>query len=57
MGYLRLDLWIMAAKFEFESNESIETARSLFQRALRFLPHSRKIWLEVFCLYTYLDDS
>lgn len=37
----------MAAKFELETNESVETARLLFQRALRFLPHSRKIWIEV----------
>lgn len=37
----------MAAKFEFEANESIETARNLFQRALRFLPNSKKVWLEV----------
>ena len=37
----------MAAKYEFESNESIETARNLFQRALRFLPNNRKLWIEV----------
>ena len=37
----------MAAKYELETNESIETARHLFQRALRFLPTSRKIWIEV----------
>ena len=41
------ELWIMAAKYEFEFNESIETARNLFQRALRFLPDSRKLWIEV----------
>jgi hypothetical protein len=38
----------MAAKFEFEANESVETSRSLFQRALRFLPNSAKLWLEYF---------
>ena len=37
----------MAAKYEFEANESIETARNLFQRALRFLPNNRKLWIEV----------
>jgi hypothetical protein len=37
----------MAAKYEFETNESIETARNLFQRALRFLPTSQKLWTEV----------
>jgi hypothetical protein len=41
------DLWIMAAKFEFEVNETPEIARQLFQRALRFLPDSQKLWLEV----------
>lgn len=37
----------MSAKFEFEVNESVETARSLFQRALRLLPDKKKLWLEV----------
>ena len=40
-------LWIMAAKFEFEVNESTETSRQLFQRGLRFLPQSEKLWIEV----------
>lgn len=42
------NLWIMAAKFEFEVNESVETARQLFQRGLRLLPDKKKIWLEYF---------
>lgn len=42
------NLWIMAAKFEFEVNESVETARQLFQRALRLLPDKKKIWIEYF---------
>lgn len=42
------NLWIMAAKFEFEVNESVETARSLFQRALRLMPEQRKLWIEYF---------
>ena len=37
----------MAAKFEFEINESVESSRSIFQRALRFLPNEKKIWIEV----------
>ena len=37
----------MAAKFEFEMNESVESSRSIFQRALRFLPNEKKIWTEV----------
>jgi hypothetical protein len=45
----------MAAKYEFETNESIETARSLFQRALRFLPASQKLWTEVCFTRLYLN--
>lgn len=37
----------MAAKFEFETNESVESSRSIFQRALRFLPSEKKLWIEV----------
>lgn len=37
----------MAAKFELEDNESFETSRQLFQRALRFLPTCKKLWIEV----------
>jgi U3 small nucleolar RNA-associated protein 6 len=48
-------LWIMAAKFEFEMNESIETSRQLFQRALRFLPQSKKLWIEVFLIKWVLN--
>jgi len=44
----RPNLWIMAAKFEFEVNETPEIARQLFQRAIRFLPNSQKLWLEYF---------
>ncbi|CAF1014961.1 unnamed protein product [Brachionus calyciflorus] len=42
------NLWIIAAKHEFEANESIETARNLFQRAIRFLPKCQKLWIEYF---------
>ncbi len=37
----------MAAKHEFEEIESVDTARQLFQRALRILPNSEKLWTEV----------
>ncbi len=37
----------MAAKHEFEEIESVDTARQLFQRALRILPKSEKLWVEV----------
>jgi U3 small nucleolar RNA-associated protein 6 len=42
------NLWIMAAKYEFDVIESIENARNLFQRALRFIPTSDKLWREYF---------
>lgn len=41
------NLWIMAAKFEFEVNESVETARHLFQRALRLLPDKKSFGLSI----------
>ncbi|CAF0887840.1 unnamed protein product [Rotaria sordida] len=41
-------LWIMAAKFEFETMVSPSSARSLFQRALRIKPNEKKLWLEYF---------
>ncbi|CAF0721602.1 unnamed protein product [Rotaria sp. Silwood1] len=41
-------LWIMAAKFEFETMVSPSSARSLFQRALRIMPQEKKLWLEYF---------
>ena len=43
------DFWIMAAKWEMEENSSMETARGLLQRGLRFNPLSKKLWLEVSC--------
>lgn len=49
--FILKDLWIIAAKFEFEVNESIETARSLFQRAIRFVPKNKKLWIEVSFFY------
>ncbi len=52
----------MAAKFEFEVNESIETARMLFQRALRLLPSHNKLWIEVYIFlfklsFSYLEKN
>ncbi|CAF1352469.1 unnamed protein product [Adineta steineri] len=41
-------LWILAAKFEFETMVSPSSARSLFQRALRLMPQEKKLWLEYF---------
>lgn len=42
------DLWLAAAKWEFESNINPENARSLLQRGLRFIPESKMLWHEYF---------
>ncbi|KAJ3268890.1 U3 snoRNP protein [Terramyces sp. JEL0728] len=42
--------WIMAAKYEYEENSNMTSARVLLQRALRINPHEQKIWLEYFKL-------
>lgn len=41
-------VWIMAAKFEFEENNSPETARSLLQRGIRFNAASKLLWHQYF---------
>ncbi len=41
------DLWIMAAKWEFEANINPENARTLLQRGLRFNDTSKQLWIEV----------
>ncbi|XP_054160096.1 U3 small nucleolar RNA-associated protein 6 homolog [Oppia nitens] len=43
-------LWIRAAKFEFEDNNSPETARNLLQRGIRFNSDSRLLWHQYFKL-------
>lgn len=40
-------LWIMAAKWEMETQLSSESARHLFLRALRFHPECPKLYQEV----------
>ncbi|TPX37521.1 hypothetical protein SmJEL517_g00500 [Synchytrium microbalum] len=48
--------WIMAAGWEFEENQNMVNARSLFQRALRLLNSSKLVWHEYFkleCLYLH----
>lgn len=44
------DVWIMAAKHEFEVSGNAENARKLMQRGLRNLKQSDKLWLEYFRL-------
>lgn len=42
------DLWILAAKWELESNNSPDNARLLLQLGLRYLKTSKQLWLEYF---------
>ncbi|KAH3873448.1 hypothetical protein DPMN_036683 [Dreissena polymorpha] len=42
------DLWLSAAKWEFEDNNNSDNARKLLQRGLRFNPEARKLWLEYY---------
>lgn len=42
------ELWIAAAKWEAEDNKSMENARNLLQRGLRFNPLNQKLWTEYF---------
>ncbi|CAG8461335.1 10171_t:CDS:10 [Ambispora gerdemannii] len=44
------ELWILAAKWEFESNANIVAARVLMQRGLRFNNASKQLWQEYFKL-------
>jgi len=41
------ELWLSAAKWEFEENSNPDCARGLLQRALRFNPDARNLWIEV----------
>ena len=43
---LREEMWIAAAKWEFECNSNMRAARVLMQRALRVLPESPVLWTE-----------
>ncbi|XP_021369780.1 U3 small nucleolar RNA-associated protein 6 homolog, partial [Mizuhopecten yessoensis] len=42
------DLWISAAKWEFEENMNHENARHMLQKGLRFNPSSKQLWLEYY---------
>lgn len=42
------NVWIAAAKWEFEDNCSPDSARALLQRGLRYNPESRFLWNEYF---------
>ncbi|XP_060072023.1 U3 small nucleolar RNA-associated protein 6 homolog [Ylistrum balloti] len=42
------DLWIGAAKWEFEENMNHENARHMLQKGIRFNPSSKQLWLEYY---------
>lgn len=44
------DIWVLAARWESQFNNSIDTARSLMQQALRFNPESRTLFREYLSL-------
>src|SRR5579859_1087273 len=48
------ELWIMAARYEYETNVNMAGARNLLLRSLRLNPEKRELWLEyakLECLY------
>lgn len=42
--------WILAAKYEFEHQNSVNAARVLLQRGLRLNPGTKELWIEYFRL-------
>ena len=42
--------WVLAAKWEWEENNSITAARVLLQRSIRINPNSQDLWIEYFKL-------
>ncbi|XP_076072744.1 U3 small nucleolar RNA-associated protein 6 homolog [Mytilus galloprovincialis] len=44
----KADLWILAAKWEWENNNSPNNARHLLQQGIRYLTNSQQLWLEYF---------
>lgn len=42
------ELWVTAAKWEFEENHAPENARKIFQKSVKFHSHSRLLWTEYF---------
>lgn len=41
-----VDVWLSAAKWEFEYNKNVNGARALFKRCLRFNTEEERVWLE-----------
>lgn len=40
-----VEAWLLAAKYEFDTNANAHGARELYQRALRMNPESERLWL------------
>lgn len=53
----KADLWISAAKWEFEENNNSDNARSLLQRGLRFNNTSKTLWLEYYRLELLIAEK
>ncbi|KAL5473165.1 hypothetical protein EMCRGX_G027613 [Ephydatia muelleri] len=41
-------LWVMAAKFEFETMKNASSSRALLQQGIRANPESKHLWMELF---------
>eukprot|EP00158_Paraphelidium_tribonemae_P004762 Partr_v1_DN26955_c1_g1_i2_m7239 putative UTP6, small subunit (SSU) processome component, homolog (yeast) len=52
-----VELWTLAASWEWEDNKSVVSARSLYQRAIRFNAESRELWLSYFRLEMLFLDK
>ena len=50
-------LWIMAAKFEFDSRRDTAAARSVFQQSIKANPDNQHLWTEVcgICMLNFCD--
>lgn len=42
--------WVLAAKWEWDHNQSVSAARILLQRGIRVNPHLQELWIEYFKL-------
>jgi hypothetical protein len=42
------NIWILATKWQVEVNQSPESARNIFQRGVKLLPFSEKLWIAFF---------
>jgi hypothetical protein len=44
------DIWILCAKWHAEFNNNAESARNIFQRGVKLIKDSDKLWYEFFKL-------